>query len=695
MQPPDVQRLQGSSEAFWERYNAPPSDLTTKESQHTQRTSRGPRLPYIAGLDGIRALAVIAVLIYHIDAAWLPGGFLGVEVFFVLSGYLITSLLLAEWRQNDRIDLVSFWIRRARRLLPAVFFLLIGTFVIAVIWAPDEVARTRGTAAAAVAYVTNWYFVFHQESYFEAIGRPPLLQHLWSLAVEEQFYLVWPLLFVLAIKLRQRLAFAMALLGVIGSTALLWYLYNPAVDPSRVYYGTDTRAAELLVGAALAFLWEPDRLRSTSDDIPRLMRWLRDHPRVPLLLDGLGIIALTGIGLSFWYFGQYNPDLYQGGFLLVALITALLIAVVAHPRALRVPAALSAPMLHYVGLRSYSIYLWHWPIFLVTRPHLDLALDGPALVALRLSLTIALAEISYRYVETPFRSGAVGRAWRAWRQSGDLRGYARRLNPRWQVASGTAFSALILLGVVVARAQPPGPPAFLPVETVQVTRESTPTATPTPPPVTPETEVGLVTDLEPLRPHHPDTITPTTPAEPTATPTPEPTPVVLPTVTAIGDSVMIGAASAMQETIPNLSIDAAIGMTPASAIEILRAHRDAGTLGDVIILHIGNNGLFTESEFDQVMEVIGDSRTLMVVNLKVPRPWEGPNNGVLADGAARYENAMLLDWHGLSKDHPEFFWNDGIHLRPDGAAHYTQLLMSHLPGMPTETVADEAPDQEG
>src|SRR3712207_4059108 len=233
-----------------------------------QRTGPGAPLSYLPGLDGLRALAVMAVLLYHADPRWMPGGYLGVEVFFVISGYLITALLLSEWQQHSHIDLKNFWLRRARRLLPALYLLLLVTLAFAVVALPDEVARLRVDALAAFGYVTNWYLVLGQHSYFETVGRPSLLQHLWSLAVEEQFYVLWPLL--LSVTLwgvasrrrwsRRRLALSIALVGAVGSALVMAILYQPGVDPSRVYYGTDTRVAGLLFGAALAFVWVPGQV---------------------------------------------------------------------------------------------------------------------------------------------------------------------------------------------------------------------------------------------------------------------------------------------------------------------------------------------------------------------------------------------------------------------------------------------------
>ncbi len=649
-----------ASAVFWDRY------------QHALGASSGtgPRLPYLPGLDGLRALALIAVVLYHADLSWFPGGFLGVEVFFVLSGYLITSLLLAEWNPQGRIDLKAFWLRRARRLLPAAYLLVLVTLSFAVLFLPGEVANLRGDAAAAFTYVTNWYLVLADRSYFEMIGRPPALQHLWSLAVEEQFYLLWPLLFAAGmLRLRRRGMLIATLAGAVVSTLLMAILFQPNVDPSRVYYGTDTRAAELLAGAALAFVWEPAWLRgSPGGPVARLIGWLSQATRAPLLLDAVGIAALGALIWFFHWFGEYQPFLYQGGFALVALTTVLLIAVVVHPRARLVPRLLSPGVMRWIGTRSYSMYLWHWPVFAVTRPQLDVSIQGIWLLALRLILTALLAEASYRWVETPFRRGAAGRAWKSFREAQGA--HRRQLRIRWAGAAGTGASLMVVLGVAVVGAQQPAPPSYLSslssVHATAVGGGSTgpgvPAASSPQPSASGETQGGPQSAAPSQTPAS------TQPTDPQSSGA----------VTAIGDSVMAGAAGVLQQEISTLNIDAEIGMQPAKAIDLLRARRDAGQLGQVVVVHVGNNGVFTSAQFDEMMQVLSGVPTVLFVNVKVPRPWEGPNNDVLAGGVSRYSNAKLLDWRRESENRPDLFWDDGIHLRPEGQQLYADLIAGQV-----------------
>ncbi len=630
------------------------------------------RLPYLPGLDGLRALAVMAVLLYHAGAGWLPGGFLGVEVFFVISGYLITSLLLAEWHSKGRVDLKAFWLRRARRLLPAAYLLILVTLAFAAIFLPAEIARLRTDALASFVYVTNWYLVLDHQSYFEAVGRPSPLRHLWSLAVEEQFYLLWPLAFALGMRhLGRRRLFWGVLAGVVASTIWVVALYRPDTDPSRLYYGTDTRAAGLLLGAALAFFWAPGSL------VPTGARW------TGLALEFLGLAALAGLGLLSVVLAESEPFLYTGGFLAVAVATALSIAVAVHPSSRALPWLLGWWPLRWLGLRSYSIYLWHWPVFVFTRPQIDVPFDGPALLALRLGLTLAAAQLCYHYVETPIRRGALGRTLTIGRG---------RLSVRWATTALTVGLGSVLLGVSAADAQPPTPPSYLAVEAVDTLSSlpalpplPTPTASPT---ATTQAVPAAATAASGLPPRCPSAA-----STPSALPaSPSPTAAVArasatPTavrwqrppsgngrIVAIGDSVMIGAARELEKALSGVGIDAAQGRQVYAILETLSARRAAGQLGDVVVVHAGNNGTLSAKQFDEMMALLSDVRLVVFVNVKVPRSWEAPNNRVLAEGVQRYANAVLVDWYAASAGRPELFWDDGIHLRPEGAEAFAKLV---------------------
>ncbi len=624
-----------------------------------QLKERTPRLPYLPGLDGLRAVAVIAVLLYHAEISWIPGGFLGVEVFFVISGYLITALLLSEWRSKGQINLKAFWLGRARRLLPALFLLLAATLTFAIIFLPREVAGLRGDVLAAFGYVTNWYLIFNNKSYFEAVGRPSILQHLWSLAVEEQFYLLWPLLLsALLRRWKPRIVLLAILGGVVASAGLMALLYQPNIDPSRIYYGTDTRAAGLLIGAALAFVWLPRRDVVWAGRVSQL---------TSVMLNLAGFAALAVILWFFLRLDQYQAFLYQGGFLLLALCTAVLIAVIVHPLAHLGPGLLGWRPLRWVGLRSYGIYLWHWPIFMLTRPQLDVPLEGLPLLVMRLALTLGLAELSYRYVEVQVRGGVLGRAWKELRQA---QGLARsRLTLRWVGAGGTLAAFCLIVGAVAAGAQPPPPPSYLAAlatPSALFTVQAAVTSNALPSAAIPQTTPAI------------NTASAQNSAVPAATT--KATTIAAPHILAIGDSVMLSSAAQLRKTFDNIEIDATISRHFPDVIDLLKAKRAAGQIGEIVIIHLGSNGGFDDKHFDQMMDFLKDVKRVLIVNNKVPRFWETPNNQVLARGVKRYPNTVMVDWRAATINRPTLFWDDGIHPRPEGIQLYVDLIAAPLKG---------------
>ncbi len=390
------------------------------------------------GLDGLRAIAVLGVIAYHLNFEWAEGGLLGVGVFFTLSGYLITDILLNQVRRSGRIEFKSFWLARARRLLPALFVMLIVVMAWVTLIGPHQPIDFRNEALAAAGYVNNWWLIFNDVSYFARFAPPTPLKHLWSLSVEEQFYIVWPLVLLLAIKLIPELKYstgvrfrlATATLGAaVVSGILMAALYQPSLDPSRVYYGTDTRALELLSGAALAMVWPSRQLKA---NVPRQAR---------SMIDAAGVLGLVVIGLMFWRVSEFSPFLYRGGFALLGLASVLTVAALAHPASRLGPIVGCRPM-RWVGERSYGIYLWHLPIIVLTTPE---SAHGPDLLraALQVAATFGVAELSWRYVENPIRHGALGRLWKQLRA-----GRLRRENvPRWGWAVGGGGAIVVVLAL--------------------------------------------------------------------------------------------------------------------------------------------------------------------------------------------------------------------------------------------------------
>lgn len=412
------------------------------------------------------------VVMYHLGFSWMPGGFLGVEVFFVVSGYLITSLLLGEYESSlaegghkngnhkngghksggGTISLRRFWARRARRLLPALGVTLAGVVAFVASAFTEELSDLWDQVVAAVLYVTNWLLIFQDQSYFETFGRPEALQHLWSLAIEEQFYLLWPIIFLAGMRwLRHRWFAAVIAFGVLASTAAMWLLYEPLEDPSRIYYGTDTRAAGLLLGALLAFVWRPWlEKRSLRSRRKRWLIWAANF---------LGPVALAGVVGWCLYLGEFDDRLYQGGFLLLAATTALLIGAVAVPGSWFGRVMDCAP-LRWLGVRSYAIYLWHWPILVFTRPRLDVTLDGWQLHLVRIGATLVLSDLSYRFIEHPIRTRQFRANLRSWAANAhkSLRGY---LGPLGAASALAVTVAVIVIPQVPARDDPPVAEAFI------------------------------------------------------------------------------------------------------------------------------------------------------------------------------------------------------------------------------------------
>ncbi|MGO9782446.1 MAG: acyltransferase family protein [Streptosporangiaceae bacterium] len=399
---------------------------------------------YMPGLDGLRALAVLAVIAYHLHLGWAPGGMLGVGVFFTLSGYLITDLLLGQHEATGTLQLADFWRRRARRLLPALTVLLAVVAAWVTLLDRPQLSALRGVVLAAVGYVTNWWLIAQHSSYFAQFGPPSPLGHLWSLAVEEQFYLVWPWLLWLGLRwargrpgTRSRLAAATVLLAALSAIEMA-LLYRPGYDPTRIYDGSDTRAFALLIGAALAFAWPSRHLRGGITSGARR------------ILDGAGITGLAVIVVLICCTNEYSAFLYRGGMVLLSVATALVVGAAASP-ASRVGRALGWGPLRWLGVRSYGIYLWHYPIIVLTTP--ASGRDTLARGALQVAASIGVAELSWQYIEEPVRRGAVGRYLaRARAARWDLRAAGRRV---WIPAAGAGVVCLLagagLTGAVPAK----------------------------------------------------------------------------------------------------------------------------------------------------------------------------------------------------------------------------------------------------
>lgn len=609
---------------------------------------------YLPGLDGLRAVAIIGVLLYHSGVDWMPGGFLGVDVFFVLSGFLITSLILEEYDRSGRVDFRRFYLGRARRLLPAVFVMLIVVGIAVLVFYRDALSAFREDALATVLYLNNWWYIVVDQSYFESMGRPPLLKHLWSLSVEEQFYLIWPAIALLLMRRGGRpLVRRIAILAALASTAWMAYIairggYPIDADPSRAYFGTDSHSMGLLVGAALATVWRPGRL---STSIPHSAR---------ALVTGIGI-AMLGVLVAFYTLvGEFTPWLYRGGFLALAVFTAVLIAAVTHPASPLGP-VLGIGVLRYIGRRSYGIYLWHWPIFMVTRPGIDVPWSEPVAFAVRIAVTFAIAELSYRLVEMPIRQGALGAAWHAVR-SGTER--------TWRTIAtviAAAVAVVVAIAVTVALIMSPG-----------AGRDAVPADV---------AEAMGIADGGPLVVSIDDPVTAietedaieegngaTIPESLTTQPTIEEIRSENGSVSVIGDSVVLGARSAITNEIPGARVDAEVSRMPGGFTGRVKKLDRRDKLANIVVIHPATNGVLTEEILRATLEPLTDYRKVVVVNAAVPRSWEKDNNAIIDQVTADYPNVVVADWNTVADGQRDYFVSDGVHLTREGARAFADLI---------------------
>ena len=633
---------------------------------------RSDLLTYIPSLDGIRALSVLAVIVYHANKIWLPGGFLGVEVFFVISGYLITLLLLAESEKNGTVSLKDFWLRRARRLLPALWIVVLGVVVFAALFQREILGTLRGDVVAALFYGFNWFQVWVGTSYFTSFEFVPL-RHLWSLAVEEQFYLIWPVVMLVVAKFGKRRLPIVSSIFVLIAVALAVYMamvYQPGTistindtpeqfmslfgqSVSRVDYlflGTFTRSSGLLLGAALAIWWRP---------------WLLQNSRAgeSKLYDIVGFGGLVALALMMWRFhtviegtdgGTVGYDLlFRGGFFLTDLASVALIAAAVHPGSKIIAKSLSNPVLVWLGRRSYGFYLFHWPVFQFYRRFAGQGLTPYEFVVLVL-LALALTELSYRYIETPVRQGAVSRWWREFRQPA----HGAQLVRRQRRIVLTAFVSLLpVFGVVsLATAR---------VQLDEIAQNLSDNEGNTVDVLGGGQSVGGG-----------ELAAATTIAGQLATATTSLDGQLI-DVLAIGDSVMLGAANVLTQR--GVTVDAVKSRPYRQALEIANFMKSVNRLGSVVIIHLGTNNTVDEKTLDEIMVPLRDVPLVLFVTVHVPSEVrQNTNNRRINELPARYENVKVLDWYAIATAHPEYLYSDKIHIRPEGQKVYADLMMQAI-----------------
>lgn len=619
-------------------------------------TAHTPATPIarVAGLDGLRAIAVIVVLLFHLTPGYAIGGYLGVDIFFVVSGFIITRLLLTEHLTTGGIRLGAFWVRRARRLLPALVLLLLVISTAALALGGDVLVGLGGQLASSLTFSSNWYFIVTGSDYF-AHTAPELFRNLWSLAVEEQFYLLWPVVLMFVV-LRLSRGGRMALLATLtAASALAMGLLLVPGSPTSVYYGTGTHAFGLTLGALLAV--------GSRSWPTRALEWRRG---VRVGLGAAGGAALAGLLVLSAIMPGEADWTYRGGLFAVAVLTSVLIAAFLVPGSL-LARTVDAQPLRWIGERSYGIYLWHWPVFVLLAAALPawIADAGLAWVlgGAAALITFGAAALSFRFVETPIRRDGFRVAWRAWTS-----GWRRS-----RLAAVASVVALVLLAGGVA-----GTTAALVLQ-----------------PSASEVERRVQAGEDALR----ETPRPTTSPAPAPDATPEPggPPPQLSgeQITAVGDSVMLAAVPELQEAYPGIQIDAAVSRQMSTAPEILRGLRDADSLRPVVVVALGTNGSIGDETLAEIREVIGPERELVLVTAQAPRGWIPGVNQQLASFAWQYRNVELADWHTAIQPHLGELARDQVHFGHVGATIFTGAIteaLQRLAALPPlrDEIADES-----
>ena len=571
---------------------------------------------HIPAIDGLRALAVFAVVLYHLGISWIPGGFLGVDLFFVISGYVITRLILDSIESANGLDIKEFYAARIRRLLPGLVVLIIVTSVFTALFAPDAIRRFISDVPFVLTGTNNWQLVALNQDYFQAIGRPPLLQHTWSLAVEFQFYLIWPIILLFVWRRFGKRVVRRAALAIATFSGTALFLFSLQADNatagriSHIYFGTDTHSLGLFLGSALAVSWIP---RNLTRNISQ---------RAQDFIDGIGVFGFIGLLCIFLFIDQSNATLYQIAFPLAGLFGCATIVSVVHP-ASRFSPLLSNRVFLWIGQRSYGIYLWHWVVFQITRPGVDLTGSLPALNVARVLIVLALADISLRAIEIPIRKGVV----QNWFRGMKYRTKTMQKRQRIFVASVTAFTVAIT-GSSVALAW--------------------------------QRDQSIIVEVKPEL-ELPDTVFSENKTGLWVT----------------GDSVILGIRNklAMQSEIA--LINARVGRQIPELIKAVE--EDKPKVGSSsVVLNVGNNNSVSREDMVKLMELLKDQPKVVVVNTSVPRTWREGNNKIISEVVAGYPNAVLVDWASTAENHPEFFAPDGVHLIEAGSDVYVASILEAL-----------------
>ena len=664
-QKPATQKLSAPQEDTKSKYplqkqTNDPEALATPPESKVVKKKRHARLRQVKGLDGLRGLAVIAVVLYHFFPALLPGGYLGVDLFFVLSGFLITSLLVREFRTSGRISLKDFWVRRFRRILPAAVSVLVMCTALVAWIGGDLAVGLRQQFLGTLFFVNNWTQIATSQSYF-ADNEIQVFAHYWSLAVEEQFYVIWPLLitgiFLISRHKPRRLPILVSTLLALGSAVAMALIFVPGEDPTRVYYGTDTHAFGLLTGAVLSLL-----MTSTQSN-PQADSWAAAGKAESRIAGVIGTLALIGYGAQLFLMPDDAEFTYRGGLFLTSVLGVLMVWGVVREYGPMTP-LFRTKVMRWFGQRSFSLYLWHWPVIMMLKALFEGNQNSDkswilGLVAVPISLL--LSEISYQFIENPFRRGGYKKTWNTYWSSrpgfSELRdGFGKTM---WPVVPFLVIASVagVVYGVINSSDKTE---LEQQLEQLQQQNQSSNNAPAQPNDAAPQPPVAGDADKDDSK----NTKTRPMPQGKD--------------ITAIGDSVMLASSGALKQRFPQIYVDADVSRHYTAGIQILQQLKDSGKLRNTVFLGFGTNGPAFPDQIKEALDIIGKDRTVVMAVPYGDREWMSQSQQDVLDAAKEYDNVYVADWCGHAQSDPGILYSDGVHPMPERTGEYSDAFYEAL-----------------